>query len=236
MLSAVSESIGERLAPLIPYGQQREYEARIGAAKGWLSRVVKGKIRHPDEDKIAALAKLLRVDFEWLYYGRLRPGQEPPAPYLQRAAWAYKTKSAAHDAAVADAHRLIRRPALKPGASDAEKRAYIVENFPWWPSYSDARHQLVAGLDPKVVALLDDVARMPPMPRDPGLGYWMKCIEWMQREEPVQAPEDDPSYVAKVHAAIRAANKHFNEELIASVQKGSLFSEDTFDPPKRGPG
>jgi transcriptional regulator with XRE-family HTH domain len=79
MLRPVSDarpdSIGARLRPLIPERKQDHVEKAAGLSKGYLSRLLRDQIKHPDERLVRAVCVVLGADFEWVYYGRSRPDQ-----------------------------------------------------------------------------------------------------------------------------------------------------------------
>jgi transcriptional regulator with XRE-family HTH domain len=70
---ARGDSIGARLKPFIGQRKQAHIEAEAGVSGGYLSRILSGKFKNPDEDHVRSICRVVGADFDWVYFGRGRP-------------------------------------------------------------------------------------------------------------------------------------------------------------------
>jgi transcriptional regulator with XRE-family HTH domain len=120
MLASVSgtksgDSIAARLKPLIPPRSQDRIEKQAKLSKGYLSRVLAGKFKHPDEQYVRAICVAIGADFEWVFYGRGGPPEPPRAASSPR----WTTFAATRPAFEAEAALAIAAGVADDGVLDA---------------------------------------------------------------------------------------------------------------------
>jgi transcriptional regulator with XRE-family HTH domain len=100
MLGLVKDSVATRLAPYIPARGQLQVERASKSSKGYISRLLAGKIAHPDEERMRAICAVVGADYDWVMHGRGGPAPAPKPP-TRWASYAATREAFAVEAALA---------------------------------------------------------------------------------------------------------------------------------------